>query len=265
MAKQFDLVQYIKSFFTWNGSISRKEFLVKSFLSCVICVALAALYSVFLYYTFYWRMPWEVREILAYILFLPILVYGYTTSCLVCQFLFFQEQKKRTVPHKIVFSLLFGVSYCVFFLLSFVIFLSSLKFLDNTFGASCVACLSSTITCFALSFAVRYLSLAAEWILQNSKDKITLVNKNKLLKECPNGFSWTTLFFGPFVPLTRGDLKWFAIMLIFAITLIGWIAMFVFCFKYNKIYIKDCLEKGYKPYDEKAKKALKKMGIRYAK
>lgn len=66
------------------------------------------------------------------------------------------------------------------------------------------------------------------------------------------GFSWTTLFFGCFVPLFRGDLKWFAVMMItgilFAIPTMGigiiipWV---VFAFIYNDSYIKDLGKKGY--------------------
>lgn len=66
------------------------------------------------------------------------------------------------------------------------------------------------------------------------------------------GFSWTTFFFGFFVPLLRGDIKWFFIMLITnlivaAITygvglIVTWV---VFAAIYNKQYINDCGKKGY--------------------
>lgn len=66
------------------------------------------------------------------------------------------------------------------------------------------------------------------------------------------GFSWTTLFFGAFVPLFRGDLKWFAVMVITDILIalptagigliIPWI---VFACIYNGSYIKDLGKKGY--------------------
>ena len=69
---------------------------------------------------------------------------------------------------------------------------------------------------------------------------------------CEDGFSWTTLFFGFFVPLFRGDLKWFIVMviadLLFASLLLGvgiiipWI---VFALIYNDNYIKDLGKKGY--------------------
>ena len=46
-------------------------------------------------------------------------------------------------------------------------------------------------------------------LLKNENFGITKVGKV--------GFSWTTFFFGFFVPLTRGDMKWAAIMFFAAI------------------------------------------------
>ena len=68
------------------------------------------------------------------------------------------------------------------------------------------------------------------------------IGQVKVVKE---GFSWTMLFFGIYVPLYRGDWKWFLIILIANIFTYGW-ASVVFAFIYNKIYINDLLEKGYK-------------------
>lgn len=66
------------------------------------------------------------------------------------------------------------------------------------------------------------------------------------------GFSWTTLFFGFFVPLFRGDVKWFFIILIVNVIvgsitagiglLVTWI---VFPCIYNGRYISDLGKKGY--------------------
>lgn len=99
---------------------------------------------------------------------------------------------------------------------------------------------------------------------EKSQNSIMLINKDKLKKECPIGFSWTVFFFGPIVPLRRGDLKWFLIMLFLNATVVGILANFLWFSKnYNKFYIQDWLEKGYKPYDEKAVDALKEMGIHY--
>ena len=75
--------------------------------------------------------------------------------------------------------------------------------------------------------------------------KRTMKNEIGQVKIVKEGFSWTILFFGIFVPLYRGDWKWFLIILIANIFTYGW-ASVVFAFIYNKIYINDLLEKGYK-------------------
>jgi hypothetical protein len=98
---------------------------------------------------------------------------------------------------------------------------------------------------------------------RRNKQEIVLINRDGLLKKCPIGFSCITLFFGFFVPLSRADLKWFFVILIFDITLIGVISHIFFALKYNKLYILECLEKGYKPYDEKTIKILHQIGIYY--
>jgi len=95
--------------------------------------------------------------------------------------------------------------------------------------------------------------------------KVVLKHETGMLKEVKKGFSWTVFFFGLFVPLIRGDLKWLAILFILQllggaiITVIGaWIVSFIFAFVYNKVYIKDLLEKGYKPIE-----AFEDVVIRY--
>ena len=75
--------------------------------------------------------------------------------------------------------------------------------------------------------------------------KRTMKNEIGQVKIVKEGFSWTMLFFGIFVPLYRGDWKWFLIILVANICTEGW-ACVVFAFIYNKIYINDLLEKGYK-------------------
>ncbi len=57
--------------------------------------------------------------------------------------------------------------------------------------------------------------------------KVFLKNNVGVVKECKVGFSWTTLFFGLFVPLLRGDFKWSAIMFILACLTFGlsWLVM----------------------------------------
>ncbi|CAM4119183.1 hypothetical protein [Lederbergia lenta] len=98
--------------------------------------------------------------------------------------------------------------------------------------------------------------------------RVKLRNDAGVVKDVKIGFSWTTFFFGFFPALFRGDLKWAAIMFVssVAIGLItfgfgGWIPGIIFSFIYNNIYIKDLLEKGYRPADEQAEAELKSRGI----
>ena len=79
---------------------------------------------------------------------------------------------------------------------------------------------------------------------------IVLKNKDTgLTKECPTGFSWTCLFFGVFVPLIRGDLKWAFIAFLLSLFSFG-LAWLVFPFIYNKIYIKGLMSRGFIPADD---------------
>ncbi len=79
-------------------------------------------------------------------------------------------------------------------------------------------------------------------------------------KEAPLGFSWTTFFLGFWVPIFRGDLKWFIISLAITIFTFG-LGYFLTCFIYNKRYVMDLLEKGYIPADDKSKRALLVKGM----
>ncbi|MDQ0195855.1 DUF2628 domain-containing protein [Paenibacillus wynnii] len=97
---------------------------------------------------------------------------------------------------------------------------------------------------------------------------VRLSNNAGVIKEVKVGFSWTTFFFGFFPALFRGDLKWAAIMLITAIAVgiftagIGaWIPGIIFSFVYNKVFIKEMLEKGYRPADEHSQAILQGKGI----
>jgi len=88
------------------------------------------------------------------------------------------------------------------------------------------------------------------------------------LKEAPLGFSWTTLIFGVFVPLIRGDWKWAIIMLLVGLVTLGisllvfpliyyelvslvtlGISWIVFAFIYNKLWAKELVTKGFKVKD----------------
>lgn len=85
--------------------------------------------------------------------------------------------------------------------------------------------------------------------------KAKLLNQSTgAVKEIKVGFSWTTFFFGLFVPLFRGDIKWALIMLALSILAgvptsgVGsGIVGIIFSFMYNKFYTKDLLAKGYEP------------------
>ena len=78
-------------------------------------------------------------------------------------------------------------------------------------------------------------------------------------KQVPTGFSWTSLFFGCFVPLFRGDVLWLIIALPLSIFTAG-LFWLVFPFIYNKIYIKSLLDKGYAPADDFSSSFLKSKG-----
>ncbi len=86
------------------------------------------------------------------------------------------------------------------------------------------------------------------------------LEKDGINKTSVVGFSWTLFFFGFFVPLLRGDLKWAAIMFILAFLTFG-LSHFVFIFIYNKIFTRGLLEQGYKPADESSASRLRNAGL----
>ena len=65
------------------------------------------------------------------------------------------------------------------------------------------------------------------------------------LRRAPVGFSWTVLFFGCFPAFFRTDWKWFIIMLLVGMCTYG-LSSLVFMFIYNKLYITDLINKGYR-------------------
>ena len=81
------------------------------------------------------------------------------------------------------------------------------------------------------------------------------LEKNGLIKEAPVGFSWTTLFFGMFPALFRGDFKWTLIMIAAGFFTVG-LAFIVFGFIYNRLYITSMIESGYKIKNYSGNKAL---------
>jgi hypothetical protein len=68
------------------------------------------------------------------------------------------------------------------------------------------------------------------------------------VKEAPLGFSWTTLFFGGFPALFRGDIL-IGVAMIVANFFTWGLAGIIFSFFYNGIYAKSLLAKGYKVCD----------------
>ena len=77
--------------------------------------------------------------------------------------------------------------------------------------------------------------------------------ENGLTKDGFYGFSWTTLFFGGFPALFRGDfitfLGLFAVLFVIGLITAGigaFILMIAWAFMYNKYYTKKLIEKGYR-------------------
>lgn len=90
--------------------------------------------------------------------------------------------------------------------------------------------------------------------------KVYLKNSTGVTKQVKLGFSWTMLFFGLFVPLFRGDLKWTILFLILSILTLG-LAWLVLPFIYNKMYINGLLEDGWVPADDMSRNAMMTKGL----
>lgn len=76
---------------------------------------------------------------------------------------------------------------------------------------------------------------------------------NGLTKKGLYGYSWTTLFFGPFVPLFRADFITFLgyVTIVVIISLMtagvgGFFCFIIWSFFYNNFYTKKLIERGYK-------------------
>ncbi|GAA6868156.1 hypothetical protein AOH223_11840 [Helicobacter pylori] len=86
------------------------------------------------------------------------------------------------------------------------------------------------------------------------------LKKDNLIKKGLVGFSWTTLFFGFFVPIIRGDARW-AIVMFIAALFTSFISNIIFAFIHNKQYTTRLLESGYEPADEYSRGMLRAKGI----
>ncbi len=89
---------------------------------------------------------------------------------------------------------------------------------------------------------------------------IISLKKGNLIKKGLVGFSWTTLLFGFFVPIFRGDVKWFIAMMVAALCTF-WISSIIFAFIYNKLYTTKLLESGYEPTDEYSRGVLRSRNM----
>jgi hypothetical protein len=76
------------------------------------------------------------------------------------------------------------------------------------------------------------------------------------------GFSWTTLFFGGFPALFRGDLLT-GVLLFIASALTCWLAAIIWAFVYNRIHTLKLLEQGYvfEGSEEEIRRAKAALGI----
>lgn len=91
--------------------------------------------------------------------------------------------------------------------------------------------------------------------------EITFVNEYiEQSQIAPTGFSWTTLFFGCFPAIFRGDWKWASLQFVLAFLTHG-LSWLVMPFIYNKLYIRGLLKKGFIPTDENQCKYLVSKGI----
>lgn len=89
--------------------------------------------------------------------------------------------------------------------------------------------------------------------------KVSLVNSCGEVRKAKVGFSWTVFFFGFLVPICRGDAKW-AVIMFAASCLTLFLAQIVLSFTYNGTYIRELLDKGFRPSDDYSRSVLVAKG-----
>lgn len=103
-------------------------------------------------------------------------------------------------------------------------------------------------------------------LFDDTGNKVVMVdNKNRKIKDSPAGFSWTTLIFGFWPALLRGDfLGALVIMIISAGTgfnpVLYVLASVLISVFYNYTYISRKIGKGYELPTDNSKELLKKHG-----
>lgn len=120
------------------------------------------------------------------------------------------------------------------------------------------------------------LSFALEWwfntlvismlllpiIMHFLQRRIVLSNdKTYMNKEIPYLYSWISLVFVFFVPLFRGDIRWF-LMYLFSTLLTAGIANLILAYFYNRKYILNLLRNGYVPANEETEILLQLKNIK---
>ena len=86
------------------------------------------------------------------------------------------------------------------------------------------------------------------------------LKKGNVKKKGVVGFSWTTFFFGFFVPLLRGDMMW-AVGMFIAACVLPIISNIILAFIYNKKYTENLLQQGFEPCGEADRALLKAVGV----
>ena len=86
---------------------------------------------------------------------------------------------------------------------------------------------------------------------------IELKNSKGKIKKVKLGFSWTTLFFGPFPALNRQDGLW-ALIILAGLLFTGGFLLPVFAFVYNKVYLNNLLKSGYTLVESKHEEEVEK-------